>query len=298
MKQIINFNNKNWALPEPWIPPYTDIPFGMKVYDGDINVQRRANYYSDCVIYYQINSYSANNWTVFPVDSVGINVNSGSIIYFYGPSTNRISRENGDGRFTISGTGKVDLIGNFLSLCNPNWTENIEITTTLNRQTGQFCSLFSSQTNIYNAKDMYIRTTNISCGEGEYGIAFGYMFRACTNLLTGPTWICGDNDNLYVNQNAHFIAMFNGCSNLKTVTLPPITSYGNRSNRQFENMLNGCSSLETIYYDGVYPINSTSNSKNFSLGMNTTGDFYNLKNATVTRDANGIPSGWTIHTSL
>jgi hypothetical protein len=90
--------------------------------------------------------------------------------------------------------------------------------------------------------------------------------------------------------------MFSKCSNLKTVTLPPITTYS--SNRHFETLLANCSSLETIYYDGVYPINNTSNSRNFSSGMNATGDFYNLKNATVSRNADGIPSGWTIHTSL
>ena len=296
MRQIITFNNKNVILPEPWIPPYTASPFGMKVYDGDINVQRRVNYYSDCIIYYQIDSYSDNNWTVFPVDSVGVNVNSGSTIYFYGPSTNRISRENGDGKFTISGTGKVDLVGNLLSLCNPDWTENMKITRTLNNQTGQFCSLFSSQTNIYNAKDMYIRTDEITCGDnGNYGIAFGYMFNNCTNLLTGPTWICKDNE-LTIDLFAQFIAMFKECTNLKMVTLPPITTYS--YNRHFENMLKNCSSLQTIYYDGVYPINSTSNSENFSYGMNATGDFYNLKNATVSRDVNGIPEGWTIHTTL
>lgn len=231
---------------------------------------------------------------VFPVDSIGINVNSGSTIYFYGPSTNRICKDGGNSKFYISGTGKVDLIGNFLSLCNPNWTENIKLTPTLNNTNGQFINLFSGNTNIYNAKDMYIRTDEITCGD-SYGIAFGYMFNACTNLLTGPNWICKDN-KLNINHTAQFISMFHICPNLKTVTLPPITTYS--SNRHFEGMLNGCSSLETIYYDGVYPINSTANSKNFSSGMNATGDFYNLKNATVSRDANGIPSGWTIHTSL
>lgn len=143
---------------------------------------------------------------------------------------------------------------------------------------------------------MYIRTDEITCGNnGNYGIAFGYMFDGCTNLLAGPTWICKDN-KLSIDKYAQFIGMFGGCTNLKTVTLPPITTYS--SNRHFETMLEKCSSLETIYYDGVYPINSTSNSRNFSSGMNTTGDFYNLKNANVSRDVNGIPSGWTIHTSL
>lgn len=99
-----------------------------------------------------------------------------------------------------------------------------------------------------------------------------------------------------VNRYAQFIGMFKHCSNLKTATLPPITTYG--YNRHFEAMFQNCSSLETIYYDGVYPINNELNSKNFSNGMNTTGDFYNLKNATISRDVNGIPSGWTIHTSL
>ena len=145
---------------------------------------------------------------------------------------------------------------------------------------------------------MYIRTDEITCGN-SYGIAFGYMFARCTNLLTGPTWICNDN-KLSIDGWAQFIGMFRHCTNLKTVTLPPITTYtySYYYERQFETMLENCSSLETIYYDGVYPIDSTTTSKSFSNGMNTTGDFYNLKNANVSRDVNGIPSGWTIHTSL
>ena len=141
---------------------------------------------------------------------------------------------------------------------------------------------------------MYIRTDEITCGH-YYGIAFGYMFISCKNLLTGPTWICNDN-KLNIKEVAQFIGMFKNCTNLKTVTLPPITTY--RDSRHFEVMFENCSTLETIYYDGIYPISSTINSKNFSNRMNITGDFYNLKNATVSRDVNGIPSGWTIRTSL
>ena len=112
---------------------------------------------------------------------------------------------------------------------------------------------------------MYIRTDEITCGT-DYGIAFGYMFNKCTNLLTGPTWICNDN-KLSVDGRAHFISMFKHCTNLKTVTLPPITAYSLYFYRQFETMLENCSSLETIYYDGVYPIHNTTTSKNFSKGM-------------------------------
>ena len=35
----MRYNNKNLPLPEIYEPSYINLPFGMKVYDGDINVQ-------------------------------------------------------------------------------------------------------------------------------------------------------------------------------------------------------------------------------------------------------------------
>ena len=38
--------------------------------------------------------------------------------------------------------------------------------------------------------------------------------------------------------------------------------------------------------------------KDWLNGVSATGDFYNLGGATYTTGTSGIPSGWTVHTSL
>ena len=61
-------------------------------------------------------------------------------------------------------------------------------------------------------------------------------------------------------------------------------------------MFSGCTNLNkvvsyatTIKGKGIY---------NWLQNVSATGDFYNLGGATYPSGASGIPSGWTVHTSL
>lgn len=288
MRQVMRYNNKNWPLYIKPAVPYQNLPLGMKVYDGDVQIgykfpTQQTGYTT--TIYYSIDSTS--NWQTMPNYSTAsqrINVNSGSTIYFYGPLGNKVSEEYIGSVFTITGSGKIDLIGNMLSICNPNWTENIELNP---RNAGYLDALFANNSQIRNAKDLYIRTTKAYTG--GYNITFGYVFQNCTNLLTGPNWICGDNNDLAINSVAAFISMFEGCTSLTSAIMPPVKTTSGAS-RVYETMFKNCTSLTDITYAGTLGINNT----NFSQNLPASGTFHNLSGATYVTGSSGIPSGWTV----
>ena len=138
------------------------------------------------------------------------------------------------------------------------------------------------------ANNSYIRTNNITT---NIAAGWGYLFLGCNNLKTPINWIC-ENNSLTVSGNyATFIGMYARCSSLETVIIPPIIK---APSRVFERYVDGCTSLNKMYYNGTLSINYT----NFSRGVPSTGDFYNLGGAKYETGDTGIPSGWTIHTSL
>ena len=87
--------------------------------------------------------------------------------------------------------------------------------------------------------------------------------------------------------------MFNMCKNLKK---SPIIK-GDITSSSCERMFYGCSNLSDVTYLGTTSP-SSSNSRNWMQNVAATGTFYMRQDATwdstVTRDANGIPEGWTI----
>lgn len=295
----MRFNNKNWPLPER-----TDdwLPFGMHVYDGSVEIMYKVYHTHSAqeypTLYYAIDN--TTNWTQWNWQQDTIFVNDGQTVYFYGPSTNRPCEElNGseyrNGFGVSSGTGKIDLIGNLLSIINPNWTQDIaagiNCINMRNQGVSKFAGLFvGMKDNLYNAGNMYIRTTSANIG-GQYNIGFGAMFAGCTHLLTAPHWICANN-TLTCTGIAAFISMFDGCTSLSEAEIPPIT--GGSTNRTLESLFNGCSSLNKIIYKGTQRLDNS----NLSRGVASTGDFYNLNGATYATGSNGIPANWTIHTTL
>jgi len=91
-----------------------------------------------------------------------------------------------------------------------------------------------------------------------------------------------------------YIAMFSNCKNLTTAPeLPAQTVVRNA----YQMMFNGCSSLNYIktYASSISAYGCLTN---WVQGVASTGDFYNLGGATYTSGKNGIPTGWTVHTSL
>ena len=114
------------------------------------------------------------------------------------------------------------------------------------------------------------------------------MFQNCTSLTEAPILPA---TSLAVNC---YIRMFQGCTSLTTAPALPATSLVSNC---YSYMFQRCSKLnKVISYNRT--ASSTSYMKDWLNGVSATGDFYNLGGATYTTGTSGIPSGWTVHTSL
>ena len=91
---------------------------------------------------------------------------------------------------------------------------------------------------------------------------YGYMFISCTSMVTAP--VLPATGLVY----GCYRQMFQNCTNLNSVI-----SYANN-------------------------ISASTCLTNWLSGVSATGDFYNLGSASYPSGVSGIPSGWTIHTSL
>lgn len=113
------------------------------------------------------------------------------------------------------------------------------------------------------------------------------MFNNCQSLVDASMiTITGEKSRSCYN-------MFNMCKNLKK---SPIIK-GDITSSSCERMFYGCSNLSDVTYLGTTSP-SSSNSRNWMQNVPATGTFYMSQDATwdstVSRDANGIPEGWTI----
>lgn len=172
-----------------------------------------------------------------------------------------------------------------------------------------FRSLFFKDTKLISAENLVFPSRT-------YNYCYKSMFAQCTNLTTAPTLPAK-----FLKVNC-YSAMFSGCSALTTAPALPATNLANYCYQQmFENctsltsspvlnaatlsqysydqMFSGCSNLKTVtcYASNI---SATSCLNNWLYGVSQTGDFYNLGSPSPTypRTTSGIPSGWTVHTSL
>lgn len=170
-----------------------------------------------------------------------------------------------------------------------------------------FRSLFYQATQLKHAHDLTLFTGIVA----DY--CYRAMFSGCTSLLTAPILTATNTaSNCYTE-------MFSGCTNLQAApALPAVTLVASCYMSMFSNcktlteaadmaatttagsslssMYQGCTNLAKV----VVRITTwnTSAATNWLLNVAPTGDFYNLGGATIPSGTNGIPSGWTEHTSL
>ena len=91
-------------------------------------------------------------------------------------------------------------------------------------------------------------------------------------------------------------SLVEGCTSLTSLDLSSLKYYTTNSTC-FYYMCKNCSSLSEIKIGITYYSSNSFNA--WMQGVAATGDFYNLGGATIpTNSTNGIPSGWTEHTSL
>ena len=91
-----------------------------------------------------------------------------------------------------------------------------------------------------------------------------------------------------------YYRMFYNCSALTTAPALPATTLVSNC---YNNMFGDCTNLNSVttYATDISAINCLNN---WLAAVSATGDFYNLGGATYPSGVSGIPSGWTIHTSL
>jgi len=89
--------------------------------------------------------------------------------------------------------------------------------------------------------------------------------------------------------------MFKGCTSLTTAPALPATTLNPLCYRQ---MFQGCTLLNKIVSYAEDASVAGIKTMQWLDGVSATGDFYNLGNAGYSSGVSGIPTGWTVHTSL
>lgn len=135
---------------------------------------------------------------------------------------------------------------------------------------------YSTSSNNYNY--FYTATGNFNIGGNIMSLLYGDNFVNKTTLST---------------RSFNKLFTTNTYVNISDLILPATTL----ANNCYYRMFRGCTRLNKII-TYANDISATDCLTNWLDGVSATGDFYNLGGATYPSGVSGIPSGWTIHTSL
>ena len=149
-----------------------------------------------------------------------------------------------------------------------------------------FGNLFQACTALYDASELILPATTFT----KYGV-YRYMFNSCSNLTAAPSLPA---TTLY---EYCYDYMFYGCSSLTEAPVLPaavVPTWG------YHQMFYNCSSLKkvTSYATTISASECLGNWLGGSVPNTSSCHFYNLGGATYPRTTSGIPTGWTVHTSL
>jgi hypothetical protein len=167
----------------------------------------------------------------------------------------------------------------FYNSTNLQSAENLILPTTLANSCYQ--SMFYGCTSLTTTPELPATTLTEQC--------YNSMFRGCTSLTITPALPAT------TLTKGCYQRMFYGCTSLTTAPALPATTL---TDYCYQGMFYGCNSLNSVT---TYAQNITATLclNSWLDGVSATGDFYNLGGATYTLDdPSGIPTGWTIHTSL
>ena len=114
------------------------------------------------------------------------------------------------------------------------------------------------------------------------------MFQNCTSLTTTPALPAT------TLTTGCYYGMFRYCTSLTTAPVLPATTLANNS---YNSMFRYCSNLNKVT---TYAQDISANAclSTWLGSVSATGDFYNYGSAVYPSGSSGIPSGWTVHTSL
>lgn len=143
-------------------------------------------------------------------------------------------------------------------------------------------TMFYGCTSLTKAPELPATTIATNC--------YSDMFNGCTSLVTPPSILPATS---VLDTYSCYQQMFNGCTSLTTT---PYLASEDLANSCYYAMFNGCTSLNKIIVAAKWWYAGYANY--WVSGVAATGTFYNLNNATIPTGTSGIPSGWTVHTSL
>lgn len=172
--------------------------------------------------------------------------------------------------------------GNIMSLL---YGDNFENQTVLT-ENYTFLKLFDTNSTvnskIVDASNLILPATTLTRG------CYYNMFSSNRNLTTAPALPATTLANYC------YYGMFADCDSLTTAPVLPATTLVEFC---YMGMFFSCNNLNsvTIY---AQDISATDCLENWMSGVSAQGDFWNLGGATFPSGADGIPTGWTEHTSL
>lgn len=146
--------------------------------------------------------------------------------------------------------------------------------------TGCYEAMFYGCTSLTQAPELPATTLVSLC--------YDSMFLGCTSLTTAPSILPAT-----VLVNSCYWHMFSGCTSLTTVPELPATTLADWC---YGYMFRYCASLNKVT---TYATSwNTSRTSGWLSGVSSTGDFYNLGDASIPSGTSGIPEGWTEHKTL
>ena len=139
-----------------------------------------------------------------------------------------------------------------------------------------YYNMFQGCTGLTTALELPATTLAYEC--------YSYMFQGCTKLTTAPVLPAT------TLASSCYQYMFKGCTSLTTSPVLPATTLISNCYRY---MFLDCTSLNNVtsYADSIG--DGVEYTFNWLTNVASSGTFHNLGSATYTRDASGIPSGWT-----
>ena len=225
-------------------------------------------YYSNDLIKWKTNGSSSTSGQT-------ITIPANSKIYFKCVANSLFSTYGGH-EFNCSGNYRIG--GSIMSLLYGD-----DYNTTVLSGNWSLRGLFSNSTTLISAANLILPATTLTPG------CYLNMFSGCTSLTTAPAILPASTLTSECYQ-----AMFSGCTSLTTAPILPASTLAYSS---YASMFYNCGLINKIvcYADGQ---RDTWQTGNWLYGVSVTGDFYKLGNYNFNTGASGIPSGWTVHTSL
>ena len=306
------------TIPSGWT--ITDIPTANYLKFTTVDDNGSTYAFSKSGLEYSIDG---GEWTTLKANTNTPNIPKGSNIRFRG----HLIPNGSEGIGTFSSSGKFDAEGELITLL---YGESYVGQT--NKYDNYIFSGLFMNSNVVDATNLVIPNamrdycyykTFYSCKSltSTPSLPFsqvGYyscrdMFSGCISLITiQPMTIEGNSEGSMYN-------MFNNCKSLVDASMITITSEKSRScynmfnicknlrkspiikgdmtSSSCERIFYGCSNLSEVTYLGTTSP-SSSYSRNWMKNVASTGTFYMRQDATwdstVSRDANGVPAGWTI----